>query len=502
MKIFQTRKIKEIDSKTIENEPISSIELMNRAALRLFEKIQPKLQNTDKILVVAGQGNNGGDAVAVARHLLESGYHAEVILCHPDAKVSRDTLEQIVHLQQTEGVIIHNIDHADQLKQLHTDWDCIIDGLFGSGLNRPLTGFFSKIVQWINQQNAYTISIDMPSGLYGEDNTNNAGNSIVQSDFTIGLQFPKLSYLLPENEPYIKQWDIVDIQLDEKVMDKMATPWYFTTPKDICDDLQQRSNFAHKGTFGKVLIAAGSTEMTGAAILTAKAALRAGSGLVFVHLPTKIASIIQCAIPEVIVLFKKTEDMDVATYGAIAIGPGIGETNEQIKFLELVLTKQFHPLVLDADALNWLSKKSERISRIPANSIITPHPKEFDRLMGKTFKNGYQRLEAAIEFAKKQSIYIVLKGAYSACISPQGTCSFNSTGNPGMATAGSGDVLTGIVVSLLAQGYATEIAMKLGVFLHGLSGDLALKTQSQESLIAGDIITHLGEAFNLLKKNK
>lgn len=501
MKIFLTSQMKEIDEGTIKNEPISSIELMNRAAFRMFEKIKPKLHFTDKILVVSGQGNNGGDAVAIARYLLESGYHVEVLLCHPNAKVSRDTLQQIVHLQQTEGVFIRSIDEADQLKQLHSKWDCIIDGLFGSGLNRPLTGFFSKIVQWINQQNAYTISLDLPSGLFGEDNWNNIENNIVQSDITIGLQFPKLSYLLPENEKYIKKWEIVDIQLHEEVMNQIPTPWSFTTLKDVSELRIQRSNFAHKGTFGKVLIAAGSTDMTGAAILASKAALRAGSGLVYVHQSTKIASIIQCAIPEVIVLKKKVEDLDVYTFGAIAIGPGIGESNEQILLLEHLLEKQFQPLVLDADALNWLSKKSELISHIPPKTIITPHPKEFDRLMGRTFRNGFQRIEAAIDFAKKQHIYILLKGAYTACITPEGTCSFNSTGNPGMATAGSGDVLTGIVVSLLAQGYSTETAMKLGVFLHGLSGDIALESQSQESLIAGDIITHLGEAFKLLKKN-
>jgi ADP-dependent NAD(P)H-hydrate dehydratase / NAD(P)H-hydrate epimerase len=502
MKIFQTDQIRKLDAITIEKEPISSIELMNRAANALFERIQKQIHPEDFLLVMAGPGNNGGDALAVSRLLLEHGYKVEILLCQPDAKISIDTLEQLIRLQQTEGAHIRAIDSPQMLHQLHGGWHHLIDGLFGTGLNRPLKDYFAEIVHWANRQNLHTISIDLPSGLFGEDNLENLHTSIVQADLTLGLQFPRLAYLMPENEVYVGKWELVKIGILPNAIEQLFTPYTYNTAEDVASLLITRSQFAHKGSFGKVLLAAGCPEMTGAAILAARGALRAGAGLVYLRITEKAVPVIQAAVPEALVLAAETSTINDLDFAAVAIGPGIGTEPSQLSFLKRILLDIDKSLVLDADALNWLSIHPELLNQLPANSILTPHPKEFDRICGSTSRNGYERLNKAIEFAKTYGVYIALKGAHTACIDPDGNCSFNSSGNPGMATGGSGDVLTGIIVSLLSQGYSPTEATRLGVYLHGLSGDLALGNQSYESLIAGDLVEYLGQAFHTLNNLK
>ncbi len=499
MKLFQTSSIRELDRLTMEMEPISSLELMNRAAAAIFEAIRMQLDAQNSILVVAGAGNNGGDALCVARLLLESGYKVEVMLCQPDAKVSRDTLEQLIRLQQTEGAVIHSIDSAEILDLFHGDWSVQIDGLFGTGLNRPLQGYYANVVAWMNQQQLFTVSIDLPSGLFGEDNRSNLYTSIVRANLTVGLQFPRLAYLMPENESFVGNWKLVDIGIHPTAIAQTATTFGYTTREDAAGMVQKRSNFAHKGSFGKVLLATGCQEMTGAAILSAMAALRSGAGLVYVHTPEKAVPIIQSTIPEALIINADTADLNPDSFDAVGIGSGIGSEPVQQRFLERLLSEKHRKLVLDADALNYLSTNRQWLDCLPENCILTPHPKECDRLLGVASSSGYERLEKALAFAVKHRIYVLLKGAYTACIEPDGTCWFNSNGNPGMATAGSGDVLTGIIVSLLAQGYTHSDACRLSVFLHGLSGDLALTIQSFESLIASDIANSLGQAFNTLR---
>jgi NAD(P)H-hydrate epimerase len=499
MKIFRTDQIRQLDAQSMELEGITSIELMNRAAKALSERLLTLLTPSDKVLVLAGPGNNGGDALAVARLLLEAGQKVEVILCQPDAKVSRDTLEQLIDLQQTEGADIRALDHTETLDTLKADWTFLLDGLFGTGLNRPLQGYFAEVVHWINRQKCRIIAIDLPSGLFGEDNTKNIGTHIVRANLTLGLQFPRLAFLLPENEPFVGQWELVDIGIRPEVTERMPAAYHYMDRPEIRPLLKVRSLHAHKGTAGKVLLVAGSQEMTGAAILALRGALRSGAGLVYLRIPEAAVSVVQATVPEALVLPAETDPSSFDGFDAIAIGPGLGKNAAQLLALTDLLDQKFYPLVLDADALNFLAAHPQWLEKVPAQTILTPHPGEFDRLIGKPSTSGFERLHHALAFAKKHRVYVVLKGAYTVCIDPDGKASFNSTGNPGMATGGSGDVLTGIIVSLLAQGYLPGDAARLGVYLHGLSGDIALEKQSWESLIAGDLTDNLGLAFKQLE---
>lgn len=499
MNIYRTDQIRLLDAQTVEFEHITSIQLMNRAARALFHRIVRMLKPNDSILVLVGPGNNGGDALAISRYLLEAGYKVKTVLCQPDPKVSRDTLEQLIDLQQTDGADIFTLDNPVMLDDLLGPWNYLIDGLFGTGLNRPMVGYFLKVVQWINQQTAFKIAIDLPSGLQGEDNSKMQAPNVVHADLTLGLQFPRLSFLLPECEQLVGKWELLDIGIRKEVIEKMKATYDYTTIQDVKPLLKIRSLHAHKGTFGKVLLVAGSPDMTGAAILSLRGALRSGAGLVYLRIPTAAIQVIQSAVPEAIVQNSGNPIGDLSEFGAIAIGPGIGLHPAQMMYLRTILKQKPENLVLDADALNLIAAHSDMMETIPPNAILTPHPKEFDRLAGSHSTNSYERLQKAIDFAKKHQVYVVLKGAHTACITPEGHCSFNSTGNPGMATGGSGDVLTGIIVSLLAQGYLPYDACRLGVFLHGLSGDIALGTQSYESLVAGDLAENLGMAFKKLE---
>lgn len=499
MNIYRTDQIRHLDAQTIEFEHITSIQLMNRAARALYLRMEKLLKPTDKILVMVGPGNNGGDALAVSRYLLEAGYSVKTILCQPDPKVSRDTLEQLIDLQQTDGTDIMTLDNPIMLDDLVFHWDYLIDGLFGTGLNRPMVGYFSKVVHWINNQHVYKISIDLPSGLLGEDNNNTLAPNVVHADLTLGLQFPRLAFMLPENERLIGKWELIDIGIRPEVIEKTTSFFSYTTLEDMKPLLKVRSLHANKGTFGKALLIAGSPEMTGAAILSLRGALRSGAGLVYLRIPAAAIPVIQSAVPEALVQSSEAPVGDLSGFAAIAVGPGIGLHPAQMTYLKNILKLKPSNLVLDADALNLIAAHKDLMEALPPHAILTPHPKEFDRLVGSTSSNSYERLLKAIDFAKKHKIHLVLKGAHTACITPEGHCSFNSTGNPGMATGGTGDVLTGIIVSLLAQGYLPEDACKLGVFLHGLSGDLALGTQSYESLVAGDLAENLGLAFKQLE---
>lgn len=504
MHLYKTDQIRLLDARTIEIEGIQSSELMDRAAYAIFKRMTEKIAISEKALIIAGFGNNGGDALAVARLMEEAGFTVSTVLCSFGKKLSKDATLQFERLKAKSSVNIVCPKTADELATACGPCDIILDGLFGSGLNRPLEGDFASVVHWINQQEARIISIDVPSGLFGEDNRSNKPENIVKSDLVIGLQFPRLAYLLPENEPFIKKWELVDIGIKKQAINELNAQFYFTDFSDIRKIIQTRTTFSHKGRYGKGLLISGSYGMSGAAILAAKGALRSGIGLLTVRIPSELMAILQTAVPEAMVqtyecgeFWDDTCSTDL--WSAIAIGPGLGKSPSKRASMLRFLKKQPGKLVLDADALNIISEENSLVSLIPEGSILTPHPGEFSRLSGKTFQTGLDRLEEAISFAKAHKVYLVLKGAYTACINPDGICHFNCTGNPGMATGGSGDILTGIIVSLLAQGYSQENACILGTFLHGLSADIALEEQSQESLIAGDIANHLGNAFKAIR---
>ncbi|MCG8412491.1 MAG: NAD(P)H-hydrate dehydratase [Bacteroidales bacterium] len=501
MKILKSSQIKEVDAYTIKHEPIASIDLMERAASTITQWITSNVSKKRIIKIFIGPGNNGGDGLAIARQLYSEDFRLEVFILRITEKLSADSEINLEKLQAISQIKITDLKTSDDFPEL-TSNDIIIDGLFGSGLTRKLDGITKQLVEHINASNTNVISIDIPSGLFGENNQNNDNGSIIRAKYTLSFQMPKLSFMFPKNNMYVGNWDVLPIGLNKDIINDLNSDYYLITKKTIKEIRKGRNKFSHKGTFGHVLMVSGSYGKMGAAILASKACLRTGSGLVSIHIPKSGYSIMQTAIPEAMLSIDWSDIIitsvpDVETYTSLGIGPGIGTKNNTIKALEELFKATKKPMVIDADALNILSIKKELIELIPKNSILTPHPKEFERLVGH-YPDDYTRMEKQIEFAVKNKLYILLKGAHTSIACPDGEIYFNSTGNPGMATAGSGDVLTGIILSLLGQAYTPKNAAILGVYLHGLAGDIAIKSKGQEALIASDIIENIGKAYLLI----
>lgn len=500
MKIFRTNQIKELDAYTIAHEPIASFDLMKRASSALFEALLRALDRDASVRIFAGPGNNGGDALVVARLLRMVGFEMEVYLVSL-GRCSADCLGAQKELEMA-GVEIHRITDASMLDFSLQSSDCVIDGLFGSGLNRPLEGLYAEVVKRINESGAKVYSIDIPSGLFGEDNRTNRPEAIIRADATFTFQFPKIAFLLYENESFVGDLEVLDIRLHPQGMLEIPSEFFLLDRAFAKAMLKSRTRFSHKGTYGHALLVAGSYGMLGAALLGAKAALRSGCGLLTVHVPNRCCDVLQSVVPEAIASldeddFALSELPELSRFSAVGVGPGLGRKSQTHAALSLLLDTVTVPLVVDADALNIIAEEGW-LARLPKGSIITPHLKEFDRLAGDSV-SGYDRLEKQLALSRKHGIVIVLKGANTSVSLPDGRCFFNTTGNPGMATAGSGDTLTGIVLSFLAQKYTAEEAALLGVFVHGLSGDLASESFGQEGLMAGDIADFVGRAIMNLR---
>lgn len=503
MKFFSTTQIKNLDQFTIEHEPIKSIDLMERAADALYHEVLNELDYNQAIYILAGPGNNGGDALALARMLLQTSLNVNVILVHtgklaPDCyQNSKRLIENFpgVLIEQTEVFVAPSIEPCS----------IIIDGLFGSGLTRKLDGIFADAVNWMNSNENKVISIDIPSGLHGEENSD-LTLPIVRADITLSLQFPKLAFFFAENERFVGSWKVVEIGIHPTAIELNRSNLFVLDKKSISALIKQRSKFAHKGTFGRAYILAGSMGMSGASVLACKAAMRTGAGLVTIHGPEENRVIVQSSVPEVIYQsdvhpFYITNYQDIDNFNAYAVGPGVGLHVETALMLKRFLLEIKHPCVIDADALNIIGDDRDLLDVVPANSIFTPHPKEFERIFGAS-RSSFDRLMKAQEAAQRYKIIIVLKGANTVIALPDARLYFNTTGNQGMATAGAGDVLTGMIVALLAQGYSSENAAKVAVYLHGLAGDFAIGKQSMESLIASDIIDNIGVAYLSLSATK
>lgn len=498
--------MKELDEYTIQSEDISSIDLMERASAKVTEFIKANYPDRQRhIAVFSGPGNNGGDGLAVARQLSAVGYErVEVFLFNTSNSLSADCKTNAERLQNECGnVAFTEVTQQFEAPQL-TAQTLIVDALFGTGLNKPLSGGYAALVQFINALGAEIISIDMPSGLMCEDNSFNSYSSIVCATHTLTFQLPKLAQLLPDNQSYVGELHLVDIGLSSEKMDEMLVQYSITEASEVKRMLKQRPAFGHKGTFGHALLIAGQYGMAGAAILAAKACLRSGAGKVTLHTPTANNAILQTAVPEAIISHDADENIfttpqPVDSYNAVAIGPGIGTHKRTALALIEQISHSSSPLLLDADALNILGGHKGWIPQVPANAILTPHPGEMIRL-GICNHDSYSVLMEAMNMAKHHNLFLVLKGHYTAVCTPSGHVYFNPTGNSGMATAGSGDVLTGIITSLLAQGYAPETACRLGVYLHGLAGDIAADELCEESVTASDIIAHIPHAFRKLRE--
>ena len=504
MKIFTSAQIKELDKFTIENEPISSLSLMERAAQTMTRSITELWGTATPIVVFAGPGNNGGDALAIARLLADRGYQVTVYLFNISGHLSPDCAANKRQLEENK--------HIEQFFEVTQEFDppvldeqtLVIDGLFGSGLNKPLAGGFASLVKYINASPSKIVSIDTPSGLMAEDNTYNIKANIIRAYLTLTLQQPKLSFLFAENQQFIGQLRILDIRLSQEGIQKMDASYTIIEENDIRNSLLPRSPYAHKGQMGNALLIAGSYCMAGAAVLAAKACLRSGVGKLTVSSPRRNIPVIQQAVPEAVI---KTgteetifaESIDTEEYNALGIGPGLGQSEQTAIALIAQLRRTQCPMIADADAINILANHRAWIQQLPKGIILTPHPKEFDRLEGHS-ADSYERLTKACNLAERLQGIVILKGHYTAICMADGHVMFNPTGNAGMATAGSGDVLTGIITGLLARGYQPKEACMVGVYLHGLAGDLAAAELGEESLLASDIIQYLQRAFTRLKE--
>lgn len=498
MKLFTCKQIAGIDQLTMQLEPISSIDLMERASFKIADWLIHHIDRNRKVYLFAGPGNNGGDALAIARMLAWSNLKCSVYLANFGRELKGDPAINWQRLEEQNKVILKRITTEDSIPEIPAD-AIVIDGLFGSGLNKPLDGLAKKIAEQINQSRATIISIDIPSGLFGEDNSENDLSGIIKANHTLTFQFPKLSFLFPENSQFVGNWTVLPIGLHQEAINQTESQYFYLTSEFVSEKIKKRTKFSHKGTYGHALLIAGSYGKMGASVLASRACLRSGVGLLTSHIPQLGYEIIQNSVPEAMISIDSSETVfsevpDLSPFSAIGIGPGLDKKQETQQAFKTLLQAKPNKLVIDADALNILSENKEWYNLLPENTILTPHPKEFERLAGSS-ANSFERLQKQSQFSEKYKVIVVYKGAHSCITLPDGKVFFNNTGNPGMATGGSGDVLTGIILGLLAQNYSPEDATLIGVYLHGLAGDLSATEFGEYSLIAGDLITHLGKAF-------
>lgn len=505
MKILSAAQIREADAYAIKKQNIASVDLMERAANASVDWIKKNITADKRLVIFAGTGNNGGDGIAIARLMYHIGYDVLVYVIGKKGKGSSDFIENISRIEKLSLPIIY----VQTLNQIETfkPKDVIIDAIFGTGLNKPIEGIYADIIQIINQSGNEVVSIDVPSGLFCDTGDLASLKNVVKAAHTLTFQIPKFSFLFPETGKFVGQFHILDIGLDNEFIHAQDSLFFYLTEEDIRLNFHfLREKFSHKGTYGHALIIAGSYGKAGAAILAAKACLRSGAGLVSIHTAKNNVAAIHSAFPEAMVSIDGnsehiSEIPALSNYNAVGIGPGIGLHQDTVKaFKNLIQISQI-PLVIDADAINILAENKTWLSFLPQGSILTPHPKEFERLVGKC-SDSFERLQKARELSMKTNLVIVLKGAHTAIISPSGKVYFNSTGNPGMATAGSGDVLTGVITTFIAQGYNSFESALLGVYIHGLAGDIAAADCSLPSLIASDIIHGLRGAFKVLNVHR
>lgn len=498
--------MRELDRLTVQAEGISSLDLMERAARKVAASVAARCPQTERpVVVFAGPGNNGGDGLAVARLLSQRGYgDISAYLFDTHNSLSDDCAANARRLQtECPEVRFCEVRQQFQAPQLAAG-TIVIDALFGTGLDRPLGGGFAALVKLINASPAEVVSIDMPSGLMSEDNSLNSPSAIVRASCTLTLGLPKLSLLLDDCLPYCGETLALDIGLSREKTEEAETDFFLSDFQQIRLLLKPRPAYGHKGTFGHVLHVTGQYGMAGAAVLAARAALRAGVGKVTVHTPKLNNDILQAAVPEAVLRHDRHEQIFTQTestegYGALAIGCGIGTDKQTaLAFIEQVSRAKV-PVVIDADGINILGGHKGWIAQVPENAVLTPHPREMQRL-GICKDDSFHTLLEAVRMAKLHRFHIVLKAHRTAVCTPEGRVYFNPTGNSGMATAGSGDVLTGVISALLAQQYAPESACRLGVFLHGLAGDLAARKLGGHSVTASDIIGHLPQAFLQLEQ--
>ena len=500
MKLLSATQTRALDQATIKAQQITSLDLMARAATAVTNWLLDELRlgYDTEMHVFCGPGNNGGDGLVVARQLHRAGYAVQAWLLKADK---------------------HSADFTHQKKQLPAEVPCqeiapdqlpaiaagavVVDALFGTGLSRPLAGDAAAVVRHLNDAGAMVVTVDMPSGLLA-DAPQPADSAIVRANYTLSFELPKLAFLLPQNAEFVGDWRVLPIGLDQEVIHNTAVDKHFVTEEDLRGKLPKRPRFGHKGTFGHALLLAGSKGKIGAAVLASRACLRGGVGLLTSRVPAVGYDIMQISDPEAMCLADPATDFitelpDLQPYDAVGIGPGLGQQDGTREVLHQLLTTAQAPLVIDADALNLLGANPELQALLPSDTLLTPHPKEFERLVGEPARDDYHRLDQLRAFVGRTGCYCIIKGAYTVLAAPGGTLYFNSTGNPGMATGGSGDVLTGLLLALRANQRLSPLdAALLGLHAHGRAGDLALPHTGHAGLLASDIVQFIGPALEEL----
>ncbi len=501
MKIFTNDGLRRIGDRTVEKEGIEMIDLIERAASAVSYELISRWRTSKRFVFFAGPGDNGADALAVARMMYEQGYRPEVYLFNiKSANLSPCCLINRDRLLETAGEDIDFIEVIQNFTPPELDEnDVVVDGLFGNGLRSPLRGGYTALVQYINSSNAYVVSIDIPSGMFGEWNAGNDRRNIIRADLTLTYQSKRLAFYFSENAECVGECKVLDIELDSKSVASTPTDFYLIERDDVHEVMRPRNPFSNKYDNGTVLLVAGSYGMMGAAVMAARGALRAGAGLVTVHAPRCGNHVLQTAVPEA--LFEPDRDEIMTTnidlrhtYSVVALGPGMGVNDDTLEAVHQFIMNFKRPCLLDADALNCIARRPMLLKSIPMRSIITPHALEFDRLFGE-HNTDEERLKKALDVSQLYNITIVLKGHYTMTVRPDSKIYVNSSGNPGMATPGSGDVLTGVISALIAQNYPADWSVVLGVYLHGLAGDLAAQEHGIYGMVASDIVDHLGKAI-------
>lgn len=501
MKILSASQLADLDSFSCKAQQISSWELMERAADLAYKEIKSRLESTSqKIKILAGPGNNGGDGLAIAYFLAQDAYDVEVYLVNFTSSRSDDNQKNLVRLKNQAKCSIQEFGKTSELPKMDSK-DLVIDAVFGVGLNRPMPDFVQQLAKHVNASAPRSICIDVPSGMY-LDQSPGKEEEVFKSNLALTFQTPKLSFYLSDYSDYVEEIKIIDIGLSQKRLSEISSEFNLVDLNFAKTLYQSRSRFSHKGTYGHAVLIGGSQLMLGSVILSSKSCMRSGVGKTSVLMPSRGHSALIQHLPEAMLIetasedFISYQDLDF-TADAIGIGVGIGTSEAALNALRAWLEKSSCALVIDADALNFIAKHKNLQRQIPKKSILTPHPGELERLVG-SWKNDFEKLEKIKDFSKQIDVVVLAKDAYSLCVYKDKVF-VNSSGNAGMATAGSGDVLTGLLTGLLAQGYSSLNAGILGMFLHGMAGDLAALETSEESLIASDLIAYLGYSFSKLK---
>lgn len=497
MKILSKEQVYAGDKLTAEKQKISSTDLMERAGMQIFNWLHMRMQGAQvPIHVFCGIGNNGGNGLVVARHLVTHGYNVKTYIVNCSDKRSKDFLINYDRIKNVTKDWPTLLSCAEDFSPIDAN-DIIVDAVFGIGINRPVDDWVKGLFNHFRASRAYTLAIDIPSGLY-TDKLPSDPEAVVTAGYTLSFQTPKLVFFLPETAKYTVQWEVIDIGIDQEFLYKAETEADLIGKHEVLPIYKPRQKFSNKGTYGHSLIIGGSYGKIGAVTLASRATLAVGAGLVTAYIPKCGYTALQAAFPEAMVITDADEakitsiDFDIEPT-VIAFGVGVGTDAKTITAFEAFLKENKTPLVIDADGLNILSKKKALLKLLPKQTILTPHPKELERLVG-TWKDDFDKLKKTKAFSKKHDVIVVIKGANTITVF-HNKLYVNATGNPGLATAGTGDVLTGMITGLLSQGYNPLEAAIFGVYLHGKSADLLIEDYGYQSLIASHIVGGISEAY-------